>query len=115
MTSTVKTIYSGGFLNDPISLAINSANPTFANTLFIGDSLAFGGGAVYSINLSSKTPTPVQVSIKGLPGSFTPSALALDVKGNLYIANSTNSGGVYVAPAAGGGTAQSIRTGSFTI
>ena len=115
LTSTVKTIYSGGFLNDPISLVINSANPTFANTLFIGDSLAFGGGAVYSINLSSKTPTPVQVSIKGLPGSFTPSALALDVKGNLYIANSTNSGGVYVAPAAGGGTAQSIRTGSFTI
>ena len=115
LTSTVKTIYSGGFLNDPISLTINSASPTFANTLFIGDSEAFGGGAVYSINLTSKTPTPVQVSIKGLPGSFTPSALALDVKGNLYIANSTSSGGVYVAPAAGGGTAQSIRTGSFTI
>ena len=113
LTSTVKTIYSGGFLNDPISLTINSANPTFANTLFIGDSEAFGTGAIYSINLTSKTPTPVQVSIKGLPGAFTPSALALDLKGNLYIANS--SGGVYVAPAAGGGTEQSILTGSFAI
>ena len=114
LTSTVKTIYSGGLLNDPISLTINSANTTFANTLFIGDSLTFGG-AIYSINLSSKTPTPVQVTVKGLPGAFTPSALALDLKGNLYIANSTNSGGVYVAPAAGGGTAQSILTGSFNI
>ncbi len=113
LTSTVKTIYSGGFLNNPISLTINSANPTFANTLFIGDSEAFGTGAIYSINLSSKTPTPCTVTIKGLPGAFTPSALALDVKGNLYIANS--SGGVYVAPAAGGGTAQSILTGSFAI
>jgi sugar lactone lactonase YvrE len=113
LTSTVKTIYSGGGLNNPISLTINSANPTFANTLFIGDSEAFGTGAIYSINLSSKTPNPVQVTIKGLPGAFTPSALALDVKGNLYIANS--SGGVSVAPAAGGGTAQSILTGSFAI
>src|SRR6202789_331713 len=113
LTSTVKTIYSGGFLNNPISLTITSANPTFANTLFIGDSEAFGGGAIYSINLTSKTPPPVQVTIKGLPGAFTPSALALDVKGNLYIANS--SGGVSVAPAAGGGTAQSILTGSFAI
>jgi sugar lactone lactonase YvrE len=114
LTSTVKTIYSGGFLNNPVSLAINSTNPTFANTLFIGDSLAFGGGAIYSINLSSKTPTPVAVSVKGMPGSYTPSAVALDVKGNLYIANSANGGVVYVVPAAGG-TAQSIRTGSFTI
>jgi NHL repeat len=115
LTNTVKTIYSGGFLNQPISLAINSANTTFANTLFIGDSQVFGGGAIYSINLTSKTPTPVAVSIKGLPQSFTPSALVLDVQGNLYIANSANGGGVYVAPAAGGGTAQSIRTGNFTI
>ncbi len=114
LTSTVKTIYSGGLLNDPISLTINSANTTFANTLFIGDSLTFGG-AIYSINLSSKTPTPVPVTVKGLPGAFTPAALALDLKGNLYIANSTSSGGVYVAPAAGGGTAQSILTGSFNI
>ncbi len=112
LTSTVKTIYSGGLLNDPISLTINSANATFANTLFIGDSVGFGG-AIYSINLTSKTPTPVQVSIKGLSGAFTPSALVLDLKGNLYIANS--SGGVYAAPAAGGGTAQSILTGSFNI
>jgi sugar lactone lactonase YvrE len=112
LTSTVKTIYSGGFLNNPISLTINSANPTFANTLFIGDSEAFGTGAIYSLNLSSKTPTPVQVVVKGLPGSFTPSALALDLKGDLYIANS--SGGVYVAPAAGG-TAQTILTASFNI
>jgi sugar lactone lactonase YvrE len=112
LTSTVKTIYSGGLLNDPISLTINSANATFANTLFIGDSVGFGG-AIYSINLTSKTPTPVQVSIKGLSGAFTPSALALDLKGNLYIANS--SGGVYAAPAVGGGTVQSILTGSFNI
>jgi sugar lactone lactonase YvrE len=116
LTNTVKTIYSGGFLNNPVSLTINSANPTFANTLFIGDSIIFGTGAIYSINLASKTPTPVQVSIKGLSGAFTPSALALDLKGNLYIANSSNGGGVYVAPAAGGGaTAQSILTGNFNI
>jgi sugar lactone lactonase YvrE len=112
LTSTVKTIYSGGFLNNPVSLTINSANPAFANTLFIGDSIIFGSGAIYSINLSSKTPTPVQVTINGLPRSLTPSALALDLKGDLYIANSN--GGVYVAPAAGG-TAQSILTGSFNI
>ncbi len=116
LTSTVKTIYSGGFLNNPVSLTINSANPAFPNTLFIGDSLIFGTGAIYSINLSSKTPTPVQVSIKGLSGAFTPSALALDLKGNLYIANSNNNGGVYVAPATGGGaTAQPILTGNFNI
>jgi sugar lactone lactonase YvrE len=115
LTNTVKTIYSGGFLNQAISLAINSANPAFANTLFVGDSPVFGGGAIYSINLGSKTPTPVQVSIKGLPQSFTPSALVLDGLGNLYIANSANGGGVYVAPATGGGTAQSIRTGNFNI
>jgi sugar lactone lactonase YvrE len=113
LTSTVKTIYSGTLLNDPISLAINSANTTFANTLFVGDSEGFGG-TIYSINLASKTPTPVAVSIKGLPGAFTPAALVLDAKSDLYIANSSNSGGVYVAPA-GGGTAQSILTGSFTI
>jgi sugar lactone lactonase YvrE len=112
LTSTVKTIYSGGFLNNPVSLTINSANPAFANTLFIGDSIIFGSGAIYSINLSSKTPTPVQVTINGLPRSLTPSALALDLTGDLYIANSN--GGVYVAPAAGG-TAQFILTGSFNI
>jgi sugar lactone lactonase YvrE len=114
LTNTVKTIYSGGFLNNPISLTINSANPAFATTLFIGDTTIFGTGAIYSINLSSKTPAPVQETVKGLSGSFTPSALALDLKGNLYIANSNRNGGVYVMPAAGG-TAQSILTGSFNL
>ncbi len=115
LTSTVKTIYSGNTLNDPISLTINSANTTFANTLFVGDSQNFGRGAIYSINLTSKTPTPVAVSIKSLPQTFTPSALELDLQGNLYIANSVNNGAVYVAPAGGGGTAQSIRTGNFNL
>ena len=115
LTSTVKTIYSGNTLNDPISLTINSANAVFANTLFVGDSQNFGRGAIYSINLSSKTPAPVAVSIRGMPLTFTPSALELDLQGNLYIANSVNNGAVYVAPAAGGGTAQSIRTGNFTL
>lgn len=115
LTSTVKSIYSGPVLNNPISLAINSANTTYANTLFVGDSEALGTGAIFSINLTSKTPTPVAVSLK-LPHTFTPSALVLDLKGDLYIANSATTGGVYVAPAAGGdATPQSILTGSFNI
>jgi NHL repeat len=115
LTSTVKPIYSGGLLNNPISLAINSANTTYANTLFVGDSEALGAGAIYSINLTSKTPTPAAVLLK-LPHTFTPSALVLDLKGDLYIANSATGGGVYVAPAAGGdATPQTILTGNFNI
>ena len=92
LTSTVKTIYSGGFLNDPISLTINSANTDVRE---------------YSVHWGQPKPSvrsnllhqfeqqdthACTVTIKGLPGAFTPSALALDVKGNLYIANSATAG-----------------------
>jgi sugar lactone lactonase YvrE len=103
-TSTVKQLYSGGLLNDPISLAVNSAN-----TLFIGDSVG-GAGAIYSILAGG---TLQSANITGLPPAFTPSALVTDSTGDLYIANSAStSGGVYVAPAAGGAV-KPILTGSF--
>ena len=115
LTSTVKTIYSGGFLNDPISLTINSASPTFANTLFIGDSETFGRGAIYSINLTSKTPTPVAGLDQGSAWFVYPVGVGTGLERQSLHCQQRQQRSVYVAPAAGGGTAQSIRTGNFTL
>ena len=105
LTSNIKLIYIGGLLTDPVSLAIDSSH-----TLFAGDSQLLGTGAVYSI---APGGSPKEINITGLPKNFTPSALGLDGKGNLYIANSQAShGGLYVAPSSGG-AAQPITAGSF--
>lgn len=102
--SPVKQLFSGAPLHDPISLTVDSAN-----TLYIGDSV-LGGGAIYTIPSGG---TLHSLNITGLPGAFTPSALATNLSGNLYISNSaSNSGGVYVAPV-GGGAAKAILMGSF--
>ncbi len=104
LTNSIKLIYSGETLNDPISLAIDG------NTLFIGDAEGFGGGAIYTITSGGSLKL---LNITGLPSRFTPGALSRDGKGNLYIANSAaNNGGLYIAPSTGG-AAQPITTGSF--
>jgi sugar lactone lactonase YvrE len=106
LTTTVKQIFRGGLLLNPVALTIDSAN-----TLFIGDAGLFGTGAIYSIASGSSTLKTVATGLS----SFTPSALARDGSGNLYFVNSAaGSGGVYKV-AATGGTAQSVSVGSFSI
>jgi sugar lactone lactonase YvrE len=108
LTNTVKQIYQGSLLLQPVSLAVDSAN-----TLFIGDSELFGTGAIYSVPAGGKTPHKVKIT--GLPSGFTPAALVRDSSNNLYFVNSASvNGGIYVAPATGG-AAQPIATGSFVI
>ncbi|HXP11586.1 MAG TPA: hypothetical protein VN828_23975, partial [Acidobacteriaceae bacterium] len=103
-TSTVTTLYSGGLLNDPISLAVSSGG-----TLFIGDSSLFGSG-IYTMPTAAATPH--SLTITGITGGYTPAALAISGN-NLFIANgSSNNGGVYVAPTTGG-VAKPVLMGSF--
>ncbi|MGC2402774.1 MAG: hypothetical protein WA510_23480 [Acidobacteriaceae bacterium] len=104
-SSTVTTLYSGGVLNDPISLAVNSGA-----TLFIGDT-SFSGGRIYT--LPSTGGTPQLLTVSGITGSYAPAALAISGN-NLFIANSSsNNGGVYLV-ATTGGAAKPVLMGSFT-
>ena len=106
LTTTVKQIFRGGLLLNPVALTIDSTN-----TLFIGDAGLFGTGAIYSIASGSSTLKSVGTGLS----SFTPSALARDGSGHLYFVNSAaGSGGVYKV-AATGGTAQSVSVGTFSI
>jgi sugar lactone lactonase YvrE len=102
-TSAVTTLYVGGLLNTPGSLAVSSG------TLYIGDTS--GSGGFYTLPVTGGTPKAL--TITGISGTVTPSALAISGS-NLFIANSTSSGsGVYEVPLTGG-VAKTVWMGSFT-
>ena len=106
LTTNVTQLYSGSQLTLPTSLTIDSSN-----TLFIGVSQMFGGGAIYSLAAGSNTLQTVKTGLFG----FTPAALARDAGSNLYFVDSgANSGGIYKVPATGG-TAQPVSVGSFNL
>jgi sugar lactone lactonase YvrE len=106
LTTNVTQLYSGAQITLPTSLTIDSAN-----TLFIGVSQMFGGGAIYSLAAGSTTLQTVRTGLFG----FTPAALARDAGSNLYFVDSgANSGGIYKVPATGG-NAQPVGVGSFNL
>jgi sugar lactone lactonase YvrE len=106
LTTNVTQVYAGPQITLPTSLTIDSSN-----TLFIGVSQIFGGGAIYSLAAGSSTLQTVKTGIFG----FTPAALARDAGSNLYFVDSgANSGGIYKVPATGG-NAQPVSVGSFNL
>jgi sugar lactone lactonase YvrE len=106
LTTNVTQLYSGPQITLPTSLTIDSSN-----TLFIGVSQIFGGGAIYSLAAGSGTLQTVKTGLFG----FTPAALARDAGSNLYFVDSgANSGGIYKVPATGG-NAQPVSVGSFNL
>jgi sugar lactone lactonase YvrE len=106
LTNNVTQLYSGPQITLPTSLTIDSSN-----TLFIGVSEIFGGGAIYSLAQGSSTLQTVRTGLFG----FTPAALARDSGSNLYFVDSSaNSGGIYKVPATGG-NAQPVGAGLFNI
>ena len=110
LTGIAKTYFAGSPLTTPFALTVDSAG-----TLFIGDLPNTGNGVIYSLASGGATLTPL--SFSGIPTQFVPASL-FRAGNNLYIADNgggqTGTGGVYVAPAAGG-NAQQIPTYSFTI
>ena len=109
LTGAAQLVFSGTPLTNPISLAVDSTG-----TLFIGDYPPSGAGAIYSL-APGGTATPQPLNITGLSPTLIPAALVRDASTNLYIAdNGSLSGGIYIAPAAGG-PAQPIATPSFVI
>ena len=106
LTTNVTQLYSGPQITLPTSLTVDSSN-----TLFIGVSQLFGGGAIYSLPAGSNTLQTVKTGLFG----FSPAALARDAGSNLYFVDSNaNSGGIYKVPATGG-NAQPVSVGSFNL
>ena len=105
LTATVKLVLSGAPLTDPFALVFDNTG-----TLFIGDYPASGHGVIYTLAPGSSTPQ--LLNITGLPVEFTPASFARDAGNNLYIADNGNlsngPGGVWVAPATGGGCHASV-------